>query len=149
MERSIIHLAVKRELAREAETGVTMRNGVRRVAGALALVAAYLQFGSALAQSKPSEIKIAIVQFLSGAAAPHDASAANTARLLTEQFNAAGGIEGVRLNTMYVDEAGSAADKVAEYRRLVQDEKITIAIGYTSSANCLAAPPVSPQLKML
>jgi branched-chain amino acid transport system substrate-binding protein len=126
-----------------------MRNGVRRVAGALALVAAYLQFGPALAQSKPSEIKIAIVQFLSGAAAPHDASAVNTARLLTEQFNAAGGIEGVRLNTMYVDEAGSAADKVAEYRRLVQDEKITVAIGYTSSANCLAVAPVADELKTL
>ena len=126
-----------------------MRNGVRRVAGALALVAAYLQFGPALAQSKPSEIKIAIVQFLSGAAAPHDASAVNTARLLTEQFNAAGGIEGVRLDAMYVDEAGSAADKVAEYRRLVQDEKITVAIGYTSSANCLAVAPVADELKTL
>jgi branched-chain amino acid transport system substrate-binding protein len=126
-----------------------MRNGVRRLAGALALVAAYLQFGPALAQSKPSEIKIAIVQFLSGAGAPHDASAVNTARLLTEQFNAAGGIEGVRLNTMYVDEAGSAADKVAEYRRLVQDEKITVAIGYTSSANCLAVAPVADELKTL
>ena len=126
-----------------------MRNGVRRVAGALAFVAAYLQFGPALAQSKPSEIKIAIVQFLSGAAAPHDASAVNTARLLTEQFNAAGGIEGVRLNTMYVDEAGSATDKVAEYRRLVQDEKITVAIGYTSSANCLAVAPVADELKTL
>jgi branched-chain amino acid transport system substrate-binding protein len=126
-----------------------MRNGVHRVAGAMALVAASLQFGPALAQSKPSEIKIAIVQFLSGAAAPHDASAINTARLLTEQFNAAGGIEGVRLNTIYVDEAGSAADKVAEYRRLVQDEKITIAIGYTSSANCLAVAPVADELKTL
>ena len=126
-----------------------MRNGIRSVAGAMALVAAYLQFGPALAQSKPSEIKIAIVQFLSGAAAPHDASAVNTAKLLTEQFNAAGGIEGVRLNTIYVDEAGSAADKVAEYRRLVQDEKITIAIGYTSSANCLAVAPVADELKTL
>ena len=126
-----------------------MRNGVRRVAGAMALVAAYLQFGPALAQSKPSAIKIAIVQFLSGAGAPHDASAVNTARLLTEQFNAAGGIEGVRLNTMYVDEAGSATDKVAEYRRLVQDEKITVAIGYTSSANCLAVAPVADELKTL
>jgi branched-chain amino acid transport system substrate-binding protein len=126
-----------------------MRNGMRSVAGAIALVAAYLQFGPALAQSKPSEIKIAIVQFLSGAAAPHDASAVNTAKLLTEQFNAAGGIEGVRLNTIYVDEAGSAADKVAEYRRLVQDEKITIAIGYTSSANCLAVAPVADEFKTL
>jgi branched-chain amino acid transport system substrate-binding protein len=126
-----------------------MRNGVRGVVGALALVAACLQFGPALAQSKPSEIKIAIVQFLSGAGAPHDASSVNTAKLLTEQFNASGGIGGVRLNTMYVDEAGSTADKVAEYRRLVQDEKVAIVIGYTSSANCLAVAPVADELKTL
>ena len=124
-----------------------MRNGVRTAVGALALLVACLQLGPALAQGKPSEMKIAIVQFLSGAAAPHDASAVNTAKLLTEQFNAAGGIEGVRLNTLYVDEAGSSADKVAEYRRLVQDEKITIAIGYTSSANCLAVAPLADELK--
>jgi branched-chain amino acid transport system substrate-binding protein len=126
-----------------------MKNRVRSVAGALALIVACLQLGPALAQSKPSEIKIAIVQFLSGAAAPHDASAVNTARLLTEQFNASGGIEGVPLNTMYLDEAGSAADKVAEFRRLVHDEKITIAIGYTSSANCLAVAPVADELRTL
>ena len=126
-----------------------MTSGVRRAVGALALLAACLQLGPALAQGKPSEIKIAIVQFLSGAAAPHDASAVNTARLLTEQFNAAGGLEGVRLNTMYVDEAGSTADKVAEFRRLVQDEKIAIAIGYTSSANCLAVAPLADELNTL
>jgi branched-chain amino acid transport system substrate-binding protein len=126
-----------------------MRNGVRRLAGLFAVSAAFLQFGPALAQDKPSEIKIAIVQFLSGAAAPHDASAVNTAKLLTEQFNSSGGIGGVRLNTMYVDEAGSAADKVAEFRRLVQDEKIAIAIGYTSSANCLAVAPVADELRTL
>jgi branched-chain amino acid transport system substrate-binding protein len=144
-----MHPAAIREPAGEEKGGVTMRNGVRRVVGALALVAACLQFGPALAQSKPSEIKIAIVQFLSGAGAPHDASSVNTAKLLTEQFNASGGIGGVRLNTMYVDEAGSTADKVAEYRRLVQDEKVAIVIGYTSSANCLAVAPLADELKTL
>jgi branched-chain amino acid transport system substrate-binding protein len=124
-----------------------MRNGVRTIVGALALFAASL--GTALAQGKPAEIKIAIIQFLSGAAAPHDLTSVNTARLLTEQFNAKGGIEGVKLNTIYLDEAGSAADKVAEFRRLVQDEKITLAIGYTSSANCLAVAPVADELKTL
>ena len=126
-----------------------MRNGMRWIGGALVLCAGYLPCGSALAQSKPSEIKIAIVQFLSGAAAPHDAATVNTAKLLTEQFNASGGIAGVRLNTIYVDEAGSTADKVAEYRRLVQDEKVAIVIGYTSSANCLAVSPVADELKTL
>ena len=105
--------------------------------------------GIGIAQQKPAELKIAIVQFLSGGAAPHDASSVNTARLLTEQFNAAGGIGGVKLNTIYVDEAGTTADKVAEYRRLVQDEKVHVTIGYTSSANCLGVAPVAEELKSL
>jgi branched-chain amino acid transport system substrate-binding protein len=123
---------------------------VRRLIAALAVSAvAGLQSGAVLAQGKPSEIKIAIVQFLSGAAAPHDLSAVNTAKLLTGQFNASGGIAGVKLNTIVLDEAGSAADKVAEFRRLVQDEKVTLVIGYTSSANCLATAPVADELKTL
>jgi branched-chain amino acid transport system substrate-binding protein len=126
-----------------------MKIGVHKTIAALALTAACLQFGPALAQNKPSELKIAIVQFMSGAAAPHDASAVNTAKLLTEEFNKAGGIAGVKLNTMYLDEAGSTADKVAEYRRLVQDEKVKVVIGYTSSGNCLAVAPVADELKTL
>ncbi len=131
-----------------------MSNGVRGaivrgIVGAFVLCAAWAPAAPVLAQSKPSEVKIAIVQFLSGAAAPHDASSVNTAKLLTEQFNAAGGIAGVRLNTIYVDEAGSTADKVAEYRRLVQDEKVNVVIGYTSSANCLAVAPIADELQTL
>lgn len=120
----------------------------RSAVAAIALYAG-LQAAPAFAQSKPAEFKIAIVQFASGAAAPHDLSAINTARMLTEQFNAAGGIAGVKLNTIFLDEAGSTADKVAEFRRLVQDEKIQVAIGYTSSANCLAVAPVADELKTL
>ena len=126
-----------------------MKSRVSGLTGALAVLATCLQFGPALAQSRPGEIRIAVVQFLSGAAAPHDAAAVNAAKLLTEQFNAAGGIDGVRLNTIYVDEAGSTADKVTEYRRLVQDEKVAIVLGYTSSANCLAVAPLADELNTL
>ena len=126
-----------------------MRNGVRHLAAAAALVAASLQVGPAMAQNKPSELKIAIVQFMSGGAAPHDKSAVDTAKLLTEQINAAGGIDGVKLNTIYVDESGSTSDKVAEYRRLVQDEKVNVVIGYTSSAHCLGVAPLADELKTL
>ena len=68
-----------------------MSKKVRGAGGAIALVVSplllgLLQFGPALAQDKPNELKIAVVQFLSGAAAPHDLSAVNTAKLLTEKL---------------------------------------------------------------
>jgi branched-chain amino acid transport system substrate-binding protein len=136
---------INRQVGRAA-----MKNSVCGVAAAFALtVFCVQQPGPAFSQGKPNELKIAVVQFLSGAAAPHDASSVNTAKLLTEQFNASGGIAGVPLNTIYVDEAGSTADKVAEYRRLVEDERVAIVIGYTSSANCLAVAPLADELKTL
>ncbi len=126
-----------------------MKNLAQHCIPALAACALALPGSPALAQAKPAELKVAVVQFMSGAGAPHDASAINTARLLTDKFNAAGGIAGVKLNAKYVDEAGSTADKVAEFRRLVQDEKIQVVFGYTSSANCLGIAPVADELKTL
>ena len=104
---------------------------------------------SALGAAKPAELKIAVVQFMSGAAAPHDASAINASKLLIEQINAEGGIDGVKLKGIWVDEGGSTADKVAEFRRLVLDEKVDVVVGYTSSAHCLGVAPVADELKTL
>lgn len=122
---------------------------IRRAAAALAACALALPVSPAFAQAKPAELRVAVVQFMSGAGAPHDAAAVNTARMLTDKFNAAGGIAGVKLNTRYVDEAGSTADKVAEFRRLAQDDKVQVVFGYTSSANCLGVAPVAEELKTL
>jgi len=117
----------------------------------LIFLAAGLMFMPSSAQSaaKPAELKIAVVQSLSGAGVPHDLSAVNAAKLLFEQINAAGGIAGVKLKGIFVDEAGSTDDKVAEYRRLVQDEKADVIIGYTSSAKSLAVAPLAEELKTL
>jgi branched-chain amino acid transport system substrate-binding protein len=104
---------------------------------------------SALAAAKPAELKIAVVQSLSGAGVPHDLATVNAGKLLFEQINAAGGIAGVKLKGIYVDESGSTDDKVAEFRRLVQDEKVDVIIGYTSSAKSLAVAPIADELKTL
>lgn len=119
--------------------------------GFLLVVAGVIWLGLAapVEAAKPAELKLAVVHFLSGAGAPHDESAVNAARLLTEQFNEEGGIGGVQLNTIYVDEAGSTADKVTEFRRLVQDEEVDVVLGYTSSAHCLGVAPVADELKTL
>lgn len=103
----------------------------------------------ALAAPKPRELKIAINEFLTGAGAPHDLSAVNAAKLLIGQINATGGIDGVKLKAIYVDSKGSVSDKVEEFRRLVQDEKVDVVIGYTSSSQCLGVAPIADELKTL
>jgi branched-chain amino acid transport system substrate-binding protein len=73
----------------------------------------------------------------------------NAAEWLIEKYNREGGIGGVKIRPVYADEAGGAEKQVAEFRRLVLDEKVDLVIGYISSADCLAVAPVAEELRKL
>ena len=105
--------------------------------------------GSSSAGQKPAEIKVAMVDFMSGGAAKFGTAALNAGKLTFDQLNAQGGIGGVKVNYQMVDEAGTVDQVVTNYRRLVLDEKVDVVMGYTSSANCLAVGPVAEELKKL
>jgi branched-chain amino acid transport system substrate-binding protein len=97
----------------------------------------------------PPELKVAFVDFLSGPAATFGVPSKNTAVWLVDNWNRDGGIRGVKIKLLIVDEAGTPDKQVTEYRRLVLDEKVNAVVGYTSSANCLALAPVAEELKAL
>ncbi len=98
----------------------------------------------------PKELKVGIVAFLSGpASAPFGIPARNAAEVWIEKINREGGIGGAKIVPVFTDEAGPADKVVAEFRRLVLDEKVDFVVGYISSANCLAVPPVAEELKTL
>jgi branched-chain amino acid transport system substrate-binding protein len=105
--------------------------------------------GAGSKTAKPSELKVAMVDFQSGTSAKFGTVGLNAGKLMFDQINAAGGIGGVKVNYQIVDEAGTVDQVVANYRRLVTDEKVDAVIGYTSSANCLAVAPVAEELKKL
>jgi branched-chain amino acid transport system substrate-binding protein len=97
----------------------------------------------------PAELKVGFVDFFSGAAAPFGMSGKNAAEWLVDKWNKEGGIRGVKIKLIMVDEAGGPDKQVTEYRRLVLDEGVDAIVGYTSSANCLAIAPVAEELKTL
>ena len=98
----------------------------------------------------PPELKIAVVAFLSGpASGPFGIPSRNAADVWIEKINREGGIGGVKVVPVFTDEAGPADKVVTEFRRLALDEKVSAVIGYISSANCLAVPPVADELKVL
>ncbi len=110
------------------------------------------------APPRPSEVKIGIVTFLSGpAASPFGIPARNAAEVLIDELNAGRvpapystrGIGGVPIRPVIIDEAGGAEKQVAEFRRLVLDERVDLVIGYISSADCLAVAPVAEELRAL
>ncbi len=105
----------------------------------------------------PSQLKIGIVTFLSGPGSPFGIPSKNAADVIVEALNAGqapapydqAGIGGVPIQLVYVDESGGPDKQVAEYRRLVLDEKVDLVLGYVSSASCLAVAPVAEELQKL
>ncbi|HMK65425.1 MAG TPA: ABC transporter substrate-binding protein, partial [Thermodesulfobacteriota bacterium] len=97
-------------------------------------------------------IKIGIVTFLSGpAAGPFGVPARNGAEVIVETLNAGGklpapyaakGFGGSPLELVFIDEAGGATKQVTEYRNLVQRQNVDLVIGYISSGDAIAIPPV-------
>ncbi|MBI2152153.1 MAG: ABC transporter substrate-binding protein [Candidatus Rokubacteria bacterium] len=119
--------------------------------GVLVLVAALPTTVTSQARPSgaPAELKIGFVDFFSGAGATFGASGKTATEWLVDKYNSEGGIGGVKLKVVIVDEAGGPDKQVTELRRLALDEKVNAVVGYTSSANCLAIAPVAEELKVL
>ena len=116
-----------------------------------ALAAGAMAFGAAAAPPKgaPKALKVAFVDFFSGGAAVFGVSGKGTSEWLVAKWNKEGGIGGVPIDLVLVDEGGGPKKQVSELRRLVLDEKVDAVVGYTSSGNCLAIAPVAEELKVL
>jgi branched-chain amino acid transport system substrate-binding protein len=144
-----------------------MRRHIRRYvhSTALVVVAGLLggsglgsPFSTAARAEEPAPIKLGFVTFLTGpAAAPFGIPDHNAAELLVDQLNAGQvpapynqvGLGGAKIDPKFLDEVGSAADVVTQYRNLVERDHVDAVVGYVSSGNCLAVTPVAEELKEL
>jgi branched-chain amino acid transport system substrate-binding protein len=122
-----------------------------------ALAAALIATG-APAMAQDGTVKLGIVAFLSGpAAGPFGVPARNAAELMIEHINAgtlpapynSKGLAGLKIQPVYIDEAGGTTTQVTELRNLVQREHVDAVVGYISSGSCLAVAPVAEELKVL
>lgn len=114
------------------------------------LAVAFGCISSAFGQgTKPTELKVGITTFTSGAASVFGVPAKAAAELWIEEFNAAGGLNGVKLTPVFVDE-GLGGDKfLSEYRRVVQDQGVGIMLASISSGDCNVVAPVAEDLKIV
>src|SRR5437879_2036789 len=83
-------------------------------------------------------VKLGIVSFLSGpAASPFGLPGRNGAEIVIEALNAGTapapynkvGFGGAKIEAKYVDEAGSAANVVTDFRNLVQRDQVDAVVG--------------------
>ena len=103
-------------------------------------------------------VKLGIVSFLTGpAAAPFGIHGRNGAEIMVEAMNAGkvpapfnkAGFGGSTIEAKYIDETGSTANVVTEFRNLVQRDQVDAVVGYVSSGSCLAVAPVAEELRAL
>ncbi|MDP3407729.1 ABC transporter substrate-binding protein [Bosea sp. (in: a-proteobacteria)] len=103
----------------------------------------------AQAQDKPKELVVGIATFLSGPASVFGVPGRNAADLFIEELNAKGGILGVPVKPVYVDEGAGTNQLISEYRRVVQDQGAQVMFGAISSGSCNALAPVAEDLKVV
>jgi len=119
---------------------------LRALAGGIAMLVA----ASAFAQSaKPAEIKLGIATFLSGPASVFGVPAKAAAELWIEDFNAAGGLNGVKFVPTFIDEGLGSDKMLSEYRRIAQEKGEKVMLGAISSGSCNIVVPVAEDLKVL
>lgn len=127
-----------------------MTNGITRRAALLAA-----GFGgvvlpetlSAQAVARPTELKVGITTFLSGPASVFGVPGQRAAQWLFDEVNASGGIAGVPVRPIFVDEGPGTEHLVGEFRRLVQSEGVHVMFASISSGSCLACTPLSDELR--
>lgn len=104
---------------------------------------------AALAQAKPAELKLGITTFLSGPASVFGVPAKAAAEIWIDEFNAAGGINGVKLAPVFIDEGLGGEKLLGEYRRVAQEPGDKVMLAAISSGNCNTLAPVAEDLKVL
>ncbi|GGJ80755.1 ABC transporter substrate-binding protein [Pseudomonas matsuisoli] len=124
----------------------------RRVAIRASLLAAFscsLLATGAQAADKPAELKVGITTFMSGSASVFGVPAKAAAEMYIDSLNAKGGIDGVKVRPIFIDEGVGGDRLLSEYRRVVQEERAELMLASISSGNCNTLAPVAEDLKVV
>jgi len=104
-----------------------------------ALVITILMAGSVIA-AEP--IKIGALFSVSGPAAFLGEPERNTAQMLVNEINKAGGIKGRQLELIVIDTQGDATKAVQGVNKLIKDDKVVAIIGPSTTGDSMAVIPI-------
>jgi branched-chain amino acid transport system substrate-binding protein len=104
---------------------------------------------SGLAQAADETIKLGIVAPMSGPNARYGAFSMHGAELAVKDINAAGGIDGRKIELFNADSQGTPVEGVSATRRLIDEDEVDYIIGDVSSSVTLAMQPVAEDAGVL
>ena len=114
-----------------------------RRGGALALLLAALVNGCGGEGSREQDpIRIGSVLSITGGAAFLGDPMLKSLQLYVDRINAAGGVNGRRLQLIHYDDASDAAKANAFARRLIESDRVDLIIGPTSTGSTMSMVPL-------
>ena len=106
---------------------------------AVALAAAF-----ALGTAEAAEpIKIGVAEALSGGAAQYGISIRNGFQMAADEINAAGGVNGSKIELVIEDEQGKKDEAINAFKKLIFQDKALMLFGPTLSNSAQAADPIA------
>ncbi|KPD00486.1 Leucine-, isoleucine-, valine-, threonine-, and alanine-binding protein precursor [Geobacillus sp. BCO2] len=109
------------------------------------LAALLLMFLAACGKTATSggedEVKIGAIFSASGGAAPLGKPEMETVKMLVEQWNEQGGMDGKKIKLIAYDDKSDQNEAVLSTKKLIEQDKVTAIIGGTISGNSLAMIP--------
>ena len=94
-----------------------------------------------------ADIKVGVAEALSGGAAQYGISIRNGFQLAADEINAAGGINGNKLQLVIEDEQGKKEEAINVFKKLIFQDKVLMVFGPTLSNSAQAADPIAQAAK--
>ena len=96
-----------------------------------------------------ADIKLGVAEALSGGAAQYGISIRNGFELATDEINAAGGVNGDKLQLVIEDEQGKKEEAINVFKKLIFQDKVLMVFGPTLSNSAQAADPIAQAAKIV
>ena len=106
-----------------------------------------LSCGAKTAKDK-NVIKVGVIGALTGNVAQYGTSTINGFKLKVKEINAAGGINGKKIELVVADSKGDAQEAINAFKKMVSQDKIDIFMGEVTSGPSLAIAPLAQQAKI-
>lgn len=97
--------------------------------------------------AQAADLKIGVAEALSGGAAQYGVAIRNGFQLAAEQINAAGGINGDKIQLVIEDEQGKKEEAINVFKKLLFQDKVLMVFGPTLSNSAQAADPIAQASK--
>ena len=125
-----------------------MKKGIKNVLLGTAVVSAMMMAASCSGK-KNDTIKIGGIAPLSGGVAVYGTECKNGIDLAVEEINAAGGINGQKIEFICEDDKGDSAKSVNAYKKLVTKDRVKVIIGSLTSGCTMAITNLAQAQKVV